>query len=103
MPFRAMTSERCCGSHPWVRSPSTALHQAGFGIALHDWIGDCAMASDELAMITANRIRQIELNVILCSCLDVMPDFFQQVSERMNTGSNVVSSDWVTLDRLGAR
>src|SRR5713101_10139203 len=60
MPLRAITSERLCNGHPSARSPATALHQAGFGAALHGWMGDCAMASDEPAMITANAIRQIE-------------------------------------------
>jgi hypothetical protein len=40
--LRAITSERRCGAQPSDRSPATALHQAGTGVALHDWIGDCA-------------------------------------------------------------
>src|SRR4029453_12385048 len=44
MPFRAITSERVCGTHPSARSPLTALHHGGVGGSVHirtggDWAG----------------------------------------------------------------
>jgi hypothetical protein len=42
MPLRDMTSERPCGTHPLGRSPRTALHQAGVGVWLQYFTGDCA-------------------------------------------------------------
>src|SRR2546423_15443986 len=44
-----MTSERVCGSHPSDRSPRTAWHQAGAGVAVHIRTGDddCAKAKLE--------------------------------------------------------
>ena len=40
------------------RSPSVALHQAGFGAVLHDCTGDCAARSDEPSAIAASRNRE---------------------------------------------
>src|SRR5512132_1159185 len=50
MPFLAITSDRCCDVQPSDRSPGTAAHHAGAGLASHDWIGeaagDCATMRD---------------------------------------------------------
>src|SRR5713226_9363393 len=43
-----MTSERVCGNHPSDRSPGTALHQTGAGVAVHIRTGDdCARTMPE--------------------------------------------------------
>src|SRR5215471_11189080 len=56
IPFRAMTSERVCGTHPSARSPRTALHQEGVGISVHILTGgDCATAKLELSSTPAVR------------------------------------------------
>lgn len=56
MPLRAITSERCCATHPCERSPGTALQNAGFGVELHDCTGDWAISRDALpAMAASNR------------------------------------------------
>src|ERR1700730_2650117 len=57
MPFRAMTSERDCGSHPSDRSPRTALHHVGVGVESHWRIGDCARAKLE-PRANVNTVRQ---------------------------------------------
>src|ERR1700738_1217393 len=45
IPFRAITSERVCGTHPSARSPRTALHHGGVGASVHILTdGDCATA-----------------------------------------------------------
>src|SRR5580658_5146643 len=45
MPFRAMTSDRLCRSHPSERSPRTAW-QAGADVVVHICTGDtCATAA----------------------------------------------------------
>src|SRR5580704_15845002 len=48
MPFRAITSERVCGTHPSARSPRTALHHGGVGSSVHIRTGgDWARAKPE--------------------------------------------------------
>src|SRR5260370_35396809 len=45
IPFRAITSDRVCGTHPSARSPRTALHQGGVGASAHILTGGhCATA-----------------------------------------------------------
>src|SRR6185369_8499337 len=95
MPLRAMTSERPCGSHPSARSPSTALHQAGFAVALHDWTGDCAIVSDELAMIATNTRRETEFIVMLRSLPSVTRDY-----DRVYSGLPAGDSTFVSDERL---
>src|SRR3982074_2579409 len=62
-----MTSERVCGSHPSERSPRTAWHQAGVGVAVHIRTGDddCAKAKLEPRTSAINeRLENLMLRTI---------------------------------------
>src|SRR6266550_1772256 len=58
IPFRAITSERVCGTQPSARSPRTALHQGGVGTSVHICTGgDWATAKPELRSTPAVKRR----------------------------------------------
>src|SRR4029453_13151055 len=74
IPLRAITSDRRCAAHPSLRSPGTAAHQAGAGLASHDFTGDCATMRDApvTAATIATAMRNLNDGLVLLVMLPLL-------------------------------